>query len=154
MTKEIKVGDAAPDFRLKDHHGKERALSDMKGRKVVLGFHPLAWTRACALQMKDLEANADKMAGLGAAAFGLSVDSTFCKKAWAESLGIEKTPLLSDFWPHGGVASDYGVFREVEGTSQRAVFVIDAQGKVRFKKIYPIKEVPDIQEILREVQKI
>ncbi|MFZ1947876.1 MAG: redoxin domain-containing protein, partial [bacterium] len=85
---------------------------------------------------------------------GLSIDSEFTKKAWAESLGITKTPLLADFWPHGGVAAQYGIFRERNGYSERAVFILDENGVVRFKKIYPIKEVPDIKEIVAEVAKI
>lgn len=150
--RELKTGEIAPVFTLKDHHGKEVTLSQLRGRKVVLGFHPLAWTAVCAQQMKDLEANADRMAKLNAVAFGLSIDSTFCKKAWAESLAITKTRLLSDFWPHGAVAKDYGIFREADGFSERAVFVLSDKGTIRFKKTYPIKEVPDIEEILAQLE--
>ncbi|HVP57166.1 MAG TPA: peroxiredoxin [bacterium] len=145
---EVRVGDAAPDFTLKDHKGREVKLSAHRGKTVILGFHPLAWTPVCAKQMKDLEANAVAFEERGAVAFGLSVDSSPSKHAWAESLGITKTPLLADFWPHGGVAGKYGIFREADGFSERAVFIIDPQGKVRFKKIYPIKQVPDIKEIM------
>jgi peroxiredoxin len=152
--KEIKIGDAAPDFTLKDHHGNDARLADLRGKKVILGFHPLAWTPVCAKQMKALEANADKLEGLGAVAFGVSVDSSPCKHAWARELGLTKTRLLSDFWPHGGVATSYGIFRDADGFSERAVFVIDADGKVRFKEIYPIKEVPEISEIIAAVEKL
>jgi peroxiredoxin len=151
--KEIKVGDVAPDFTLEDHNGKEVKLSGYLGKRVVLGFHPLAWTPVCAQQMKDLEASAPAFQELGTVAFGLSIDSSSSKHAWVESLGITKTPLLADFWPHGGVASSYGIFREADGFSERAVFVIDPQGKVQFKKIYPIKQVPDIKEIIAEAAK-
>jgi peroxiredoxin len=151
---EIKVGDVAPDFTLTDHNGNEVKLSGLRGKKVVLGFHPLAWTPVCAEQMKGLEATAAEFAKLGAVALGLSVDSEPTKKAWAESLGISQTPLLADFWPHGGVAAQYGIFRERNGFSERAVFIVDGKGIVRFKKIYPIKEVPDIKEIVAEVAKI
>ena len=149
--REIEVGDAAPDFTLKDHKGKDVTLSSLRGKRVVLGFHPLAWTGVCAQQMKDLEDHADDFEKMGAVALGLSVDSSFTKHAWAESLGIAKTGLLADFWPHGGVARSYGIFREVEGTSKRAVFVVGADGKVKFKKIYPIPERPDIKEIIAAV---
>jgi peroxiredoxin len=152
--KEINAGDAAPDFTLKDHNDKDVSLSGLRGKKVVLGFHPLAWTRVCALQMKDLEATAGTFEKLGAVALGISVDSSPTKHAWAESLGITRTPLLADFWPHGGVASAYGIFRDVEGTSKRAVFIVDAAGKVAFKKIYPIDQVPDIKEIVSELEKL
>ena len=150
-AKELKAGDSAPDFTLKDNHGKDVTLSDLKGKQVVLGFHPLAWTAVCAQQMKDLEANAEKMEKLNAVALGISVDSTFCKKAWAESLGIKKTRLISDFWPHGAVAVEYGIFRDAHGTSERAVFVLDKEGGVKFRKVYPIAEVPDIDEIMAQL---
>jgi peroxiredoxin len=149
--KAVDVGEVAPDFTIKDNHGKDVNLGRQRGKKVVLGFHPLAWTAVCAQQMKDLEANSDRFAKAGAIAYGLSVDSTFCKKAWAEHLGIEKTQLLSDFWPHGAVAAAYGVFRDAHGTSERAVFIVDEKGTVRFRKIYPIAEVPDIEEIVAAV---
>jgi peroxiredoxin len=150
----LKMGQVAPDFTLKDHHGKEVTLSQLRGKQVVLGFHPLAWTSVCAEQMKGLEANAERMEKLGAVAFGLSIDSTFCKKAWAESLGIEKTQLLSDFWPHGAVATKFGVFRDADGFSERAVFVLCEKGTVQFQKIYPIKEVPDIEEIIAQLKQM
>jgi peroxiredoxin len=151
---EIKIGDVAPGFALKDHHGKETKLSEALGKKVVLGFHPLAWTPVCARQMKDLEASAGRFDELGAVAFGLSVDSAPCKHAWAASLGVTRTRLLSDFWPHGDVARRFGVFNETEGFSNRAVFVLDGKGTVRFKKVYPISQVPDITEIIAAVEKI
>ncbi len=154
MSKEeIKVGDAAPDFALKDHNGNDVKLSDYKGKKVILSFHPLAWTDVCRTQMRQLDAKFDRIAELGGVGFGLSVDSTFCKHAWAKDIGVEKTPLLADFWPHGGYAAELGLFREVEGTSKRAVVILDADGKVAWKKVYPIPEVPDIDEIMAELEK-
>ncbi len=85
-------------------------------------------------------------------ALGLSVDSVPCKKAWAEDIGVKETSLLADFWPHGGVAQAYGIFREKHGSSKRAVLIVNREGKIQFKKIYPIKEVPDIGEILKALQ--
>ncbi len=150
----IDAGDVAPDFTLKDQNEREVTLSALRGKKVVLSFHPLAWTRVCAIQMQDLEKKRAAMERLGAVALGLSVDSVPCKKAWAESLGIQETRLLADFWPHGGVAQAYGIFREKNGFSERAVFILDAEGVVRFKKIYPMREVPDIGEILKALEEI
>ncbi|MDH4137919.1 MAG: peroxiredoxin [Anaerolineae bacterium] len=151
--KKIEVGDAAPDFTLKDQNERDVALSDFKGKKrVVLSFHPLAWTSVCKAQMQDLEKHKGDFDRLNAVALGLSVDSVPCKKAWAEAIGVEDTPLLADFWPHGGVAQTYGIFREKHGSSKRAVFIVDKEGIVRFKKIYPIKEVPDIGEILNALE--
>jgi peroxiredoxin len=148
------VGDPAPDFTLKDQNDQEVTLSALRGKKVVLSFHPLAWTRACAIQMQDLEKHREDMERLGAVALGLSVDSVPCKKAWAESLDIQETRLLADFWPHGGVARAYGIFREKNGFSERAVFIVDAEGVIRFKKIYPMREVPDIGEILAALAEV
>ncbi len=144
----LNVGDTAPDFTLKDQNQREVKLSDYLGKqKVVLSFHPLAFTPVCATQMTDLERNRAKFAALNTVPLGLSIDSPFAKKAWADSLGITETSLLADFAPHAGVASLYGIQRP-EGFSERAVYVIDLTGKIVFAKVYPIKEVPDIQEIL------
>jgi peroxiredoxin len=113
------VGTVAPDFTLKDQNQKAVTRSDFKGKKVVLSFHPLAWTNVCKLQMQDLEKYNERFDRLDAVAVGLSVDSVPCKKAWAEAIGVEKTSLLADFWPHGGVASAYGIFREADGVPER-----------------------------------
>lgn len=150
--KKIEVGDVAPDFTLKDQNEREVTLSSFRGKKVVLSFHPLAWTGVCTTQMQDLEKHKADFDRLGAVALGLSVDSVPCKKAWAENIGVKETPLLADFWPHGGVAQAYGVFREEHGSSKRAVLIVDGEGIVRFKKIYPIKEVPDMEEILKALE--
>jgi peroxiredoxin len=150
---ELKVGDTAPDFTLKDNHGKEAHLADFRGKKVVLGFHPFAWTSVCGQQMQDLEASVKRFEKANAVAFGVSIDTTFSKHAWADSLGIEKTRLLSDFWPHGEVADAYGLFDDQAGRSERAVVILDEKGVVRWIKVYPVAERPDIEEILIEVEK-
>jgi peroxiredoxin len=145
----IKTGDEAKGFRVKDQDDKEFRLSDFQGKKVLLSFHPLAWTSVCADQMKALEANKDKFASLNAVALGFSVDSVPCKNAWAKSLGITSTRLLCDFWPHGEVASVYGIFRERLGFSERANIILSEDHRVTFVKVYPIKELPDIEEVLQ-----
>jgi peroxiredoxin len=150
---EINVGDTAPAFSLKDQDGNDHSLPDYKGKKVVLSFHPLAWTGVCTTQMQQLDSKFDKIAELGGVGFGFSVDSTFCKHAWCKDMGVEKTRLLSDFWPHGGYAAQLGLFRDVEGTAKRAVVILNADGKVAWKKVYPIPEVPDIEEIMSELEK-
>ncbi|MCS7242975.1 MAG: peroxiredoxin [Candidatus Caldatribacterium sp.] len=144
----LEVGTKAPDFVLKDQHGKEQRLSDFRGKKVILSFHPLAFTRVCTYQMQDLEAKKKEFDELGAIAFGLSVDPVPAKHAWAKEIGVRETLLLSDFWPHGEVAQKYGVFDEKEGFSKRAVFIVDEDGTILWKKEYPLKERPDIEEIL------
>lgn len=143
----IAIGDKAPDFSLKDQNGSDVHLSDFSG-KVILSFHPLAWTSVCAEQMKALEENIHTFEPMNTVAFGISVDSVPSKKAWAEHLGIKKTRLLSDFWPHGAVAQAYNIFRKENGFSERAVVVINEQQEVIFVKIYPISQLPDITEII------
>lgn len=152
--KEINIGDIGPDFTLNDQDGKPVTLSAFRGKKVVLGFHPLAWTGVCAQQMQDLEANYDTFERLGAVAFGISIDSSFTKHNWAKSLGITRTRLLADFWPHGAVASSYGVFNEDAGVAKRAVLVLDPSGKVAYKRIYPNSQVPDIKEVVSFIEKM
>jgi len=145
----MKLGDVAPDFTLKDQNGKEFRLSAAKGKRVLLSFHPLAWTKVCADQMRSLEENMQTFDSLNTVPVGISVDSVPSKKAWAESLNIEKVRLLSDFWPHGYVAQLYGIFRDKDGFSERANIVLDEQGKATFFKVYEISQLPDINEIIR-----
>ncbi|MDD5723641.1 MAG: peroxiredoxin [Syntrophales bacterium] len=145
----IKVGEMAPDFVLKDNRNKEVRLSDFGGQRVLLSWHPLAWTSVCADQMKALEANKELLASLNAAAVGISVDSVPSKNAWAKELKITETRLLSDFWPHGSVAGLYGIFRERDGFSERANIVVDDSGTVVWIKSYNVPELPDIDEVIR-----
>lgn len=144
----INLGLTAPDFTLKDQQENDVHLTSLKGKKVLLSFHPLAWTGGCAKQMKSLEANRGALEQYNTVALGLSVDTVPSKAAWAKELGIENTQLLADFWPHGGVAAAYGVFRDKNGFAERANIIIDEKGTVIFAKVYPISELPDIEEIL------
>lgn len=149
----LRIGDQAPDFILKDQNKNEIRLSDFKGKRVLLSFHPLAWTKICAEQMKSLEINFQKFNELKTVALGMSVDTVPSKNAWAKELEIEKTRLLSDFWPHGEVTKKYGLFREKDGFSQRANIILDEKQKVIFFKIYDIPQLPDIEEIVDFLKK-
>jgi peroxiredoxin len=143
-----KVGEKAPDFELPARGEKRIRLSDYRGKNnVILSFHPLAWTGTCAAQMQDLEANIQKFIDTDTVALGISVDSVPTKQAWAESLGLRGVEVLSDFEPKGGVAKTYGIYRE-EGFSERAVFVVDTEGVIRYAKVYPIQEKPDLTKII------
>ncbi|MBM4249479.1 MAG: redoxin domain-containing protein [Euryarchaeota archaeon] len=106
----MKDGETAPDFAPDDQDGKAFRLADLRGRNVLLSFHPLAWTGVCTKQMKSLERKQSEFRKLGTVAVGVSVDSVPAKKAWARDMGVRKTRLLSDFWPHGGLAEKLGVF--------------------------------------------
>ena len=149
----IKIGEKIPDFALFDQNGKQVKLSELKGRKVLLSFHPLAWTSVCATQMKSLEDNREAFAKLNVVPLGVSVDSGPSKKAWAKELGIEHVSLISDFWPHGGLAKELGIFHEQGGFSERANILLDEEGRVLWYKVYPMSELPDIREVLAAVQK-
>ncbi|MCX7994808.1 MAG: peroxiredoxin [candidate division WOR-3 bacterium] len=145
----IKIGDKIPDFVLKDQHNQEVKLSDFKGKKVLLSFHPLAWTGVCTRQMKALEDNKARFDTFNTIALGISVDPVPSKHAWAKDMGIKDTKLLSDFWPHGEYARKLGIFREKEGFSERANILIDVNQNVIWIKIYDILQLPDIEEIIK-----
>lgn len=147
-NKVVSIGRRLRDFSLPDQEGNAVRLSTLRGKKVLLSWHPLAWTSVCAMQMKSLEKHRRAFARLGAVALGLSVDTVPSKRAWAASLKIKETRLLCDFWPHGKAAKAMGLFRPVEGSSKRANIILDQTGRVIFVKVYPIKELPDIEEIL------
>jgi peroxiredoxin len=145
----IAIGTKYPNFTLKDQNGKTVKLSSLRGKKVLLSFRPLAWTPVCTDQMKSLEENFDQLAKLNTLALGIGVDSSPSNKAWARALNIERIRLVSDFWPHGEVSKLYGVFREIDGYSERANILIDENGIVSFTKMYEQGQLPDIKEIIR-----
>jgi peroxiredoxin len=147
-TQTVRIGSKALDFILDDHNEKPFKLSEFKGKKILLSFHPLAWTSVCAQQMKSLEENKKNFDRTNTIAVGISVDTVPSKKAWAQYLDIKNTRLLSDFWPHGGVAQQYGIFKEDDGISERTNIIINEEQNILFMKIYPISQLPDIQEII------
>ncbi|MCE5177033.1 MAG: redoxin domain-containing protein [Caldisericales bacterium] len=149
----MNTGDTLPDFTLIDHNKKEWSKKLLEGKMALFSWHPLAWTKVCAQQMQSLEEHANDFEKMGVVALGLSVDTVPSKHAWAKKLGIEKTPLLSDFWPHGHFASLLGIFRKNDGFSERANIIVDKKRIMRFIKIYPISELPDIAEIIGELGK-
>ena len=148
----IAVGDIAPDFVLKDNRVQDVRLSDYRGKKVLLSWHPLAWTGVCANQMKALEDNLSEFEKYNTVPLGMSIDTYPSKNAWAKELGIANVKLLADFWPHGKVAQDYGLFLEEKGFSERANVLIDEEGKVIWVKTYDVPVLPDIEEVLNVVR--
>ena len=141
-------GEKAEDFTLYDQDKQEFTLSKYKGKRVLLSFHPLAWTSVCAKQMQSLEDNWDVFEELNTVAVGVSIDSSPSKKAWADSLGIQNTKLLADFWPHGKVAQQFGIFRENDGISERVNIIINEKQEIEYIQIYEISQLPDINEII------
>lgn len=144
----LAIGTKVENFTLKDQNSNDVSLDIYKGKKILLSFHPLAWTDICAKQMQSLEENYDTFKILNTACLGLSIDTVPSKKAWAKSLNIDKTPLLCDFWPHGKVSKECDVFIEKYGFSGRVNILLDENLRVIFTKVYPIKELPDINEII------
>lgn len=149
----IAPGDVAPDFSLDDNFDKTVHLSDFKGKKVLLSWHPLAWTPTCTDQMRALEVNYEEFQKLNTVPLGFSVDSAPCKKVWAAALLLKNLSIPADFWPHGKVAKDYGIFDEAEGVSQRANILIDENGIVKWVKVYPGGELPDLNEVFEVLKK-
>ena len=151
----LTAGQEAPDFELRSHKGGAMKLSDFRGKKnVVLAFHPLAFTPVCANQMRGYESDLAQFEKEGAAVLGISIDAQPAKAAWAKTLDSISYDLLSDFHPHGEVAKQYGVFREKEGFSERAIFVIDKAGKVAWSKVYAIPELPNNDEVFAALRRL
>jgi len=144
----LKVGDTVLDFKLKDQEGKEIQLSDLKGKRILLSFHPLAWTSICAKQMQSLEENYKVFNDLNTVPLGISVDPVPSKTAWAKDLGVQNVRLLSDFWPHGRLSAELGIFLDEPGFSARTNIILDEDHKVAFIKVYETGKLPDINEII------
>ncbi len=104
--------------------------------------------------MPAFESNLKRFESLNVQVLGISIDQKFANAAWAGSIGGITYPLLSDFWPHGEIAKKYGVFREDAGMSERAVFLIDKQGIVRYIDVHDIAEQPDVEQCFEEVGKL
>jgi len=153
-TKPIAVGEIAPDFTLRDQDANKFTLSDMKGKRVLLSFHPLAWTGFCTLQMLSIEVNYENFTALHTVPVGLSVDSLPTKEAWARDMKLKDLKILSDFWPNGAVAKSYGLFRDKHGTAQRANVIVDEKGKVAWVKVYEVLSLPDVNEVLAVIKKM
>jgi peroxiredoxin len=151
----LQPGAEAPDFELRSHRGGTVKLSSFRGaRNVVLAFHPLAFTPVCATQMSNYESDLARFQQSDAVVLGISIDAQPAKAAWAKSLGTISYDLLSDFHPHGEVAQRYGVFRPVEGFSERAIFVIDKQGTITWSRVYDIPAQPDNADVLAALASI
>ncbi|HWG59752.1 MAG TPA: peroxiredoxin [Candidatus Acidoferrales bacterium] len=143
----ISVGAAAPDFTLKDQNQKEVKLSDYKGKKnVVLVFYPLDWSPVCTNEHACFVNDMKKFEQLDAQVLGISVDSAWSHKAFADKMGIHY-PLLADFQPRGAASDKFGVYLADKGITGRAIVIVDRGGKVAWFKSYDIPAVPDIQEV-------
>jgi peroxiredoxin len=144
----IEPGTPAPDFALRDQEGNEVRLSDLRGRKVVIAFYPLDFSPVCTDQLSIYQQAMPEIESRGATLVGISVDSMFAHKAFAEKLGVS-IPLLADFHPKGRVTSAYGAYQEDYGTGNRSLVLVDEEGVVRWVHASPSPlEIPGADLIL------
>jgi peroxiredoxin len=146
------VGSPAPDFTLKDQNQQDVSLSSFRGKKrVVIVFYPLDWSPVCSKEHACLVNDMNRFDQLEAQVLGLSVDSVWSHKAYAEKMGIHY-PLLADFQPRGAVAGTYGVFLEEKGITGRAISIIDRDGNLAWHKNYDIPVVPAVDEVAQALE--
>lgn len=138
------VGLPAPDFELRDQHGVPHRLSGLRGAsRVALVFFPLAFTPICSGELADARAAAEVLRAADVRVWAISCDPAASLRAFADAEGFD-LPLLSDFWPHGQVARDYGVFLEDRGFATRGTFLIDRDGLVRWSVVTSPGEARDM----------
>ena len=150
----VKPGDPAPDFVLSATSGVKVRLSDYRGRKnVVLSFIPAAWTPVCSDQWPGYNITRELFEAHDAILLGLSVDSLATLHAWTNQMGTLWFPVLSDFFPHGAVAEQLGILRR-DGMAERALFVIDKQGIIRYIDVHDINRRPPLDALIKELEKL
>jgi peroxiredoxin len=144
-------GSEAPDFTLRSTPDQWLTLSEFHGQPVVLAFYPADWSPVCGDQMALYNEMLKEFHDLGAELIGISVDGAWCHAAFARDRKLH-FPLLADFEPKGEVARRYGVYRDKDGISERALFVIDAEGKVHWSFVSPIGVNPGADGILSALE--
>jgi peroxiredoxin len=144
-------GAVAPAFELPSTPDQSVALSDFQGKPVILAFYPEDWSPVCSDQLGLYQALLPEFRGFGAALLGISVDSAWSHLAFAKDRNLH-FPLLSDFEPKGAVARAYHVYRDVAGTSERALFVIGADGVIQWSYVSPVGVNPGADGILRALE--
>lgn len=150
----VKVGQQAPGFTLPSSSGEEVSLSDFRGRRnVVLTFVPAAFTPVCSQQWPGYNISLDLFERHDASLIGITTDNVPSLHAWTVAMGGLDFPAVSDFWPHGEVASKYGVLRG-DGTTERALFVIDKRGVIRYIDVHDINKRPPLEALVAELAKL
>jgi mycoredoxin-dependent peroxiredoxin len=148
----INVGEQAPDFTLRDQNNEEFTLSERRGRQAVLiVFYPLAFTGICTGELCLVRDDLGSFQNEQVQVVSISVDSVYAHKIFSEREGYT-FPLLSDFWPHGGVAQAYGVFNEATGFANRGTFLVDQEGIVRFAEMNSPGQGRDAEEWRRAIK--
>ena len=150
----LKVVDKAPDFTLPSISGEKISLNQYFGKKnVVISFVPAAWTPVCSDQWPGYNLVKDIFDQYDATLLGITVDNIPTLYAWTRPMGNLWFPVLSDFWPHGKVAKKYGVLRS-NGVSERALFVIDKKGIIRYIDVHDINKRPLLEDLVKELEKL
>jgi peroxiredoxin len=150
----IKVGDPAPDFTLPAVSGDKITLSHYQGKNnVVLSFVPAAWTPVCSDQWPGYNIVQDLFEQNKSVLLGITVDNLPTLFAWTNQMGKLWFPVLSDFWPHGAVAGRYGVLR-TDGTTERALILIDKKGIIRYIDVHDINKRPLLEKLVLELEKL
>jgi peroxiredoxin (alkyl hydroperoxide reductase subunit C) len=150
----VKKGQPAPDFTLPAISGEKVSLNQFRGKKnVVLSFVPAAWTPVCSDQWPGYNIAKDIFNQNDAILLGITVDNIPTLFAWTNQMGQLWFPVLSDFWPHGGVAKKYGVLRS-NGVSERALFVIDKMGVIRYIDVHDINKRPPLEDLAVALEKL
>lgn len=147
------VGQAAPDFSLHSTPDQFVSLAQLSGRPIVLVFYPADWSPVCGDQVSLYNEMLSEFAGYDAQILGISVDGAWCHTAFAKDRRL-RFPLLADFEPKGDVARRYGVYNERDGVSERALFVIDADGVIRWRYVSPIGINPGADGILEALEQM
>ena len=154
VNESLPVGSPAPEFTLPDASGRPISLSEHRGRPVVLVFYPLDWSPGCSQQLDLYQQEWDEFQKRGAELLAISVDSIYSHGAWAAVRGLA-FPLLADFNPKGDVAKRYGVYREADGFSERALYVVDGKGIIRYSHVSPfLHHVPDVYELFTALDEL
>jgi peroxiredoxin (alkyl hydroperoxide reductase subunit C) len=150
----VKIGDEAPGFSLPSVSGKTIGLHKYRNKKnVVISFVPAAWTPVCSDQWPGYNIVKDIFDDHDATMLGITVDNIPTLFAWTRQMGDLWFPVLSDFWPHGAVANRFGVLRS-NGTSERAIFLIDKKGIVRYIDVHDINKRPPLEALVEELEKL
>jgi peroxiredoxin len=144
-------GTSAPDFELASTPSQTVSLAEFRGQPVILAFYPEDWSPVCSDQMALYQELLPEFRKFDAALLGISVDGVWCHLAFAKDRNL-RFPLLADFEPKGGVARAYEVYRAKEGTSERALYVIDANGIVHWSYVSPVGLNPGADGILRALE--
>jgi peroxiredoxin (alkyl hydroperoxide reductase subunit C) len=150
----VRTGDPAPDFKLRAVNGGEVSLKSFRGKKnVVISFVPAAFTPVCSAQWPGYNLVQDLFQKHDAVLLGIATDNLPSLYAWTREMGDIRFDVLSDFYPHGAVAEKYGVLRR-DGTAERALFIIDKQGIIRYIDVHDINERPPLEDLAAALGKL